>query len=67
MGLCSEERTEKECEEGDYSIIPPLLVFLSQFILGIGTTLSHSLGQPYIDDNTKKTNTPMLLGKNNHS
>lgn len=62
MGLCSKERPEKECEEGDYSILPPLLVFLSQFILGIGTTLSHSLGQPYIDDNTKKTNTPMLLG-----
>uniref|UniRef100_A0A146LLL7 Solute carrier organic anion transporter family member n=1 Tax=Lygus hesperus TaxID=30085 RepID=A0A146LLL7_LYGHE len=62
MGMCSKERPEVECEEGDYSAVPPLLVFFSQFILGIGTTLSHSLGQPYIDDNTKKTNTPMLLG-----
>lgn len=39
-----------------------MLIFLSQFILGIGNTLYYSLGQSYLDDNTKKTNTPMMLG-----
>lgn len=42
--------------------LPLLLVFISQFILGIGTTLYYGLGQTYLDDNTKKKNTPMLLG-----
>ncbi|XP_012523943.1 solute carrier organic anion transporter family member 74D [Monomorium pharaonis] len=45
-----------------FSYLPRLLVFLSQFILGIGTTLYYCLGQTYLDDNTKKKNTPMLLG-----
>lgn len=44
-------------------LLPRLFVFISQFILGIGTTLYYGLGQTYLDDNTKKKNTPMLLGK----
>lgn len=64
MGLCSEDSTPKDCNAGDYSALPPVLIFLSQFILGIGTTLYYSLGQTYIDDNTKKTKTPMILGIN---
>ncbi|XP_033230662.1 solute carrier organic anion transporter family member 74D-like [Belonocnema kinseyi] len=46
----------------DMSILPRMLVFLSQVILGFGTTLYFGLGQAYMDDNTKKKNTPMLLG-----
>ncbi|XP_034248106.1 solute carrier organic anion transporter family member 74D isoform X2 [Thrips palmi] len=46
----------------EYTWLPAGLVFLSQFVLGVGTTLYFSLGQTYLDDNTKKTNTPMLLG-----
>lgn len=48
---------------GEFSNVPALLVFLSQFVLGIGTTLYYALGQTYIDDNAKKTKTPLLLGK----
>ncbi|XP_024880200.1 solute carrier organic anion transporter family member 4C1 [Temnothorax curvispinosus] len=44
------------------SYLPLLLIFISQFVLGIGTTLYYGLGQTYLDDNTKKKNTPMLLG-----
>uniref|UniRef100_A0A1B6C2D4 Solute carrier organic anion transporter family member n=1 Tax=Clastoptera arizonana TaxID=38151 RepID=A0A1B6C2D4_9HEMI len=47
---------------GEFSNVPPLLIFFSQFVLGIGTTLYYSLGQTYIDDNAKKTKTPLLLG-----
>jgi hypothetical protein len=46
------------------SIMPLILIFLSQFVLGIGSTLYYALGQPYLDDNVKKTQTPMLLGTN---
>lgn len=52
----------QRCDQEPFSIIPPLLIFISQFILGIGTTLYFSLGQTYLDDNTKKSNTPKLLG-----
>lgn len=66
--LCG-SRAEETCElqetAGDFSIVPLVLVFLSQFILGIGNTLYFSLGQTYLDDNTKKTETPVLLGKLN--
>lgn len=64
--LCHEDKREEHCEQqeltGDFSIVPLVLVFLSQFILGIGNTLYFSLGQTYLDDNTKKTETPVLLG-----
>ncbi|XP_051170810.1 solute carrier organic anion transporter family member 74D [Leptopilina boulardi] len=65
LPTCSGEKNQPHCDEEslqDISILPRLLVFLSQFILGIGTTLYYGLGQTYLDDNTRKKNTPMLLG-----
>lgn len=65
LTTCTSNREPPACDEEslqDISILPRLLVFLSQFILGIGTTLYYGLGQTYLDDNTKKKNTPMLLG-----
>lgn len=55
---------DTDTKDGNYSMVPIMLVFLSQFVLGIGTTLYYALGQIYLDDNTRKTNTPLLLGKN---
>lgn len=66
MIMCSDRNKYKQCDEEamqDISYAPRLLIFFSQFILGIGTTLYFGLGQTYLDDNTKKKNTPMLLGK----
>lgn len=65
LAICPRVNKPERCDEEalmDVSILPRLLVFLSQFILGIGTTLYYGLGQTYLDDNTKKKNTPMLLG-----
>lgn len=65
LAICPRTNQPEQCDEEammDVSILPRLLVFLSQFILGIGTTLYYGLGQTYLDDNTKKKNTPMLLG-----
>ncbi|XP_061402165.1 solute carrier organic anion transporter family member 74D [Musca vetustissima] len=58
--LCGVLKTPQECESL-LSILPLVLIFLSQFVLGIGNTLYYSLGQSYLDDNTKKTNTPLML------
>uniref|UniRef100_A0A1B6HKW4 Solute carrier organic anion transporter family member n=1 Tax=Homalodisca liturata TaxID=320908 RepID=A0A1B6HKW4_9HEMI len=57
------EETSSKCEQGggEFTHIPALLVFFSQFVLGIGTTLYYALGQTYMDDNTKKSKTPLLL------
>ena len=69
FSICSKRTVqsfEEDCDEAvlvDTSIVPRLIIFSSQFLLGIGTTLYYVLGQPYIDDNTKKKNTPMVLGK----
>lgn len=64
--LCSAtDQRGSDCgseDVGEFTYVPALVVFLSQFVLGIGTTLYYALGQTYIDDNTKKKNTPMLLG-----
>ncbi|KAG8232805.1 hypothetical protein J437_LFUL007959 [Ladona fulva] len=70
LGLCSadggsptKDSQEDRCKvDGDFSAMPLALVFLSQFVLGIGTTLYFALGQTYLDDNTAKRKTPMLLG-----
>ncbi|KAH0567005.1 hypothetical protein KQX54_006002 [Cotesia glomerata] len=63
--LCPGTNDHDKCDEEDLmdgSLLPRFLVFMSQFVLGIGTTLYFGLGQTYLDDNTKKSNTPMLLG-----
>ncbi|XP_043494438.1 solute carrier organic anion transporter family member 74D isoform X2 [Polistes fuscatus] len=65
IAICPRMNEPEHCDDEallDVSLLPRLLVFLSQFILGIGTTLYYGLGQTYLDDNTKKKNTPMLLG-----
>lgn len=67
LPICNDKNSVKEiCDNDDWSdddgIVPRFLIFFSQFVLGIGTTLYFGLGQTYLDDNSKKSNTPMLLG-----
>ncbi|XP_065345657.1 solute carrier organic anion transporter family member 74D-like [Cloeon dipterum] len=58
---CTSE-DENNSTDGNYSLVPILLVFLSQFVLGIGSTLYWALGQIYLDDNAGKAKTPLFLG-----
>lgn len=42
--------------------LPLILIFISQFLLGISNTLYTTLGQTYLDDNNpKQRNTPLML------
>lgn len=60
--LCSSGDKVDDCTTIEiFSYIPLVLIFMSQFVLGIGNTLYYSLGQSYLDDNTKKGNTPLVL------
>ncbi|XP_068150906.1 solute carrier organic anion transporter family member 74D [Drosophila tropicalis] len=58
--LCGMDKKEKTCDSL-FTYVPLVLIFISQFVLGVGNTLYYSLGQTYLDDNTKKTNTPLML------
>lgn len=58
--LCGTELKDDNCDTL-FSYVPLVLIFASQFVLGIGNTLHHSLGTTYLDDNTKRTNTPLML------
>lgn len=59
--LCKDtDKPPDDCDEV-FSYVPLILIFLSQFVLGIGNTLYYSLGQTYLDDNTKQRNTPLML------
>lgn len=62
LGVCPAASYKQDCEDDMATILPLILIFLSQFVLGIGSTLYYALGQPYLDDNVKKTRTPLLLG-----
>lgn len=49
-----------ECDEV-FSYLPLILIFMSQFVLGIGNTLYYALGQSYLDDHTRQQNSPVVL------
>jgi Organic Anion Transporter Polypeptide (OATP) family. len=58
--LCSKEGVE--CiKEG--SLIPQAIFFVSQLMWGIGSPLYGNLGMAYMDDNIKRSKTPILISK----
>ncbi|XP_037950487.1 solute carrier organic anion transporter family member 74D-like [Teleopsis dalmanni] len=59
--LCKLTGGSAECEMGDGNFAPQVVLFVAQFISGIGGSLYYTLGVSYMDDNTKKSKTPALL------
>ena len=61
--LCrSEQKYQEECSEGEFSSAPAAIFFVSFLVFGVGTSVYHTLGISYLDDNAKKNKTPFLLG-----
>ncbi|XP_023159663.2 solute carrier organic anion transporter family member 74D [Drosophila hydei] len=58
--LCGAGKPAENCDSL-FTYVPLVLIFFSQFVLGVGNTLYYALGQTYLDDNTKRTNTPLML------
>lgn len=54
---------ESGCVQQDGTWVPPFVLFLGQFIAGIGISLFWTVGIAYMDDNTSKDKTPALLSK----
>lgn len=61
--LCRLRGDSIACEEGEGNFAPQVVLFLAQFISGIGGSLYYTLGVSYMDDNIKKSKTPVLLSK----
>lgn len=59
--LCMSE--ESGCQQSDGTWVPPIVLFVGQFIAGIGISLFWIVGVAYMDDNTEKANTPALLSE----
>lgn len=52
-----------ECDLGEVSIAPLAIWFAAQLISGIGGTLYYSLGYSYMDDNIKKSKSPVIISQ----
>ncbi|XP_058123533.1 solute carrier organic anion transporter family member 74D-like [Anopheles ziemanni] len=60
--LCRTNATRgAECEKEEGNLAPQIVLFLAQFISGIGSSLYYTLGVSYMDDNIKKSKTPALV------
>ncbi|CAG9855221.1 unnamed protein product [Phyllotreta striolata] len=60
--VCNSKHTSVNlCEYEEENSSPQLILFLAQFISGIGGSLYYTLGVSYMDDNIKKSKTPVLL------
>ncbi|XP_067011067.2 solute carrier organic anion transporter family member 74D [Anabrus simplex] len=49
------------CEEEEGSFAPQVLLFIANFVAGIGGSLYYTLGVTYMDDNIKRSKTPALI------
>ncbi|XP_055623979.1 solute carrier organic anion transporter family member 74D-like [Toxorhynchites rutilus septentrionalis] len=60
--LCRSNGTRgADCETEEGNFAPQAVLFLAQFISGIGSSLYYTLGVSYMDDNIKKSKTPALV------
>lgn len=50
-----------ECEVEEGNLAPQVVLFVAQFISGVGSSLYYTLGVSYMDDNIKKSKTPALV------
>ncbi|XP_075166175.1 solute carrier organic anion transporter family member 74D-like isoform X2 [Haematobia irritans] len=59
--LCRTDGTGVGCEIREGSLVPQILLFIAQFVAGIGGSLYYTLGVSYMDDNTEKAKAPAML------
>lgn len=53
----------EQCQQDGGNFEAQIILFVAQFISGIGGSLYYTLGTTYMDDNTERSKTPLLLSK----
>lgn len=61
--LCGPKEESGGCEKSDGSVWPPTILFLANFVAGMGGSLYYTLGVSYMDDNIQKAKTPALISE----
>jgi hypothetical protein len=61
--VCGPKGEGGGCEKSDGSIWPPTILFVANFVAGMGGSLYYTLGVSYMDDNIQKAKTPALISK----
>ncbi|XP_008556460.1 solute carrier organic anion transporter family member 74D-like [Microplitis demolitor] len=60
--LCqAKENRTNICDDSHGNFAPQALLFTAQLVSGIGGSLYYTLGVSYMDDNIKKSKTPVLI------
>ena len=60
--LCQKSADQNDiCKNDENNFIPPAILFIAQVVSGVGYTLYYSVGVSYMDDNIKKSKTPILI------
>lgn len=59
--LCGPKGEGSGCEKSDGSMWPPTILFIANFVAGMGGSLYYTLGVSYMDDNIQKAKTPALI------
>ncbi|XP_046672748.1 solute carrier organic anion transporter family member 74D-like [Homalodisca vitripennis] len=59
--LCQRDRINEDCEAGVGNLAPQIILFMAHFISGIGGSLYYTLGVSYMDDNTSRSKSPILV------
>lgn len=59
--------TAAPCDDGDSNYTPQVILFVAQFISGIGQPLYYTLGVSYMDDNIQKSKTPTFISEQRNS
>lgn len=60
--MCSERLIEELTDEITYSSTTLAMLFVLQFMIGLGNIAFYSLGLSYVDDNVKAIHSPALIG-----
>jgi hypothetical protein len=64
MSLCGNNHTDiEDCDNASSGHISAIILFLAHIVLGVGTSVYHTLGISYMDDNARKNKAPIMLGK----
>uniref|UniRef100_A0A1B6FLD6 Solute carrier organic anion transporter family member n=1 Tax=Cuerna arida TaxID=1464854 RepID=A0A1B6FLD6_9HEMI len=59
--LCQRDRISEDCVTGAGNLAPQIILFMAHFISGIGGSLYYTLGVSYMDDNTSRSKSPILV------